>query len=976
MALGLTYLPALLVLQERGAFDRSASGGQAARDEELRKRMLALQAIHRSLWRQRTRVLTWFGVLVLLLLPTAVSLSPGADASFTFSPDPAMTRVVQLARLAPPDGLFRAADGEHGIQGVNGEVGTQLLMNASASAAGVPERYRQLLAGTYVPPPPPRDATFFAIVLSALVLYDAALLALLARAIAADGPVHFLQPPPGGRRYQALICLAAAMGLAVLALCTFFLALLLCDFAVVFFLLLGNALGLLLLAHAALCLKLSRIAHDGGEWGCLRASQWMTDDRSAPQLLLGGAALLALLGVIVLIITDSSPSGPSLGWGWLGFGWSYGPSGLALLLAFLLLWDGAVGLRAAQFAFDGYSPDDAPLRSLPEQRFALLGGGAALVLVGWVLLLLSGLPVADGFSMVALCNATGVVCLGNALGHAALGVCYRRKRPMLLFKPTQWATAHRTEALGMQGLLAAAWTCAAIVSFTSVALAGPCDYNNDHSTSLGELGTCFGAAMKSMGVEGVPLPSWGMVALGLTLALLWQFDAVVANLGCRVLRSGEQIACLAPLERASGSREASRALYARLRLARALLTALALALFGVALAPAGFAVVFGPRGIGAYNLLALTLLAHVPALSALFRVLITHERLHMLAPTAWSELSKVPALLTLLADVFCLVAGLTIIFTRDTFALPPLATSDWHGLLLAVILTLDSHLLLAAARAQFEHTPDQPAEHVLLFIRPLSGATAGELDELGDSLADAGGCCAAAGACVAWLSLFPAAAAALFSSVRACPRLAAMHHAMHHVHVVHHVVHHVMHHVMHHVVHRAMHHAMHHVRCACSRSRWSCCSACTRCSPSSSSTSSTRTRACGSSHRRRSSTTSGARCGCAASSAAASRRSASPSSCRSSTAASCGRPSATSSSACSSRAPRSRTDCTLASSRCPSTCRRRRLASPSSAPPPPPCSAASATRSRSAPRTRCCSLTQASSCRCRTCSSPSPGSSP
>ena len=66
--------------------------------------MLALQAIHRSLWRQRARVLTWFGVAVLLLLPTAVSLSPGADASFTFSPDPAMTRVVNLARTPPAEG--------------------------------------------------------------------------------------------------------------------------------------------------------------------------------------------------------------------------------------------------------------------------------------------------------------------------------------------------------------------------------------------------------------------------------------------------------------------------------------------------------------------------------------------------------------------------------------------------------------------------------------------------------------------------------------------------------------------------------------------------------------------------------------------------------------------------------------------------------------------------------------------------------
>ena len=55
---------------------------------------------------------------------------------------------------------------------------------------------------------------------------------------------------------------------------------------------------------------------------------------------------------------------------------------------------------------------------------------------------------------------------------------------------------------------------------------------------------------------------------------------------------------------------------------------------------------------------------------------------------------------------------------------------------------------------------------MLLFIRPLPGAAAAALDELGDALADAGGCCAAAGACVAWLSLFPAAAAALFSSAR------------------------------------------------------------------------------------------------------------------------------------------------------------------------------------------------------------------
>ena len=71
----------------------------------------------------------------------------------------------------------------------------------------------------------------------------------------------------------------------------------------------------------------------------------------------------------------------------------------------------------------------------------------------------------------------------------------------------------------------------------------------------------------------------------------------------------------------------------------------------------------------------------------------------MLAPTRWSERSKVPALLTFAADVFCLVAGLVLIFTQDRFGFPALGGADWHGLLLAVLLSVDSHLLLAAARA-------------------------------------------------------------------------------------------------------------------------------------------------------------------------------------------------------------------------------------------------------------------------------------
>ena len=79
------------------------------------------------------------------------------------------------------------------------------------------------------------------------------------------------------------------------------------------------------------------------------------------------------------------------------------------------------------------------------------------------------------------------------------------------------------------------------------------------------------------------LPSLGAVAMGVMLALLWQFDALIANLACKVLRSGEQVLCLAPLEPHAGARARSLWLYGRLRTARAVLTVMALAVLAVSL---------------------------------------------------------------------------------------------------------------------------------------------------------------------------------------------------------------------------------------------------------------------------------------------------------------------------------------------------------------------------------------------------------
>ena len=126
--LALTYLPAVLVLEERGVLNPMApTPDPVVRDKAQRKKMASLQTLHRSVWDRRSTILGVFASLVVFLTPFALTLSPGADSSFTLSPDPNMARIVAQAKLPPTtDGhLFRSAEsnafhatrpGEHGMR--------------------------------------------------------------------------------------------------------------------------------------------------------------------------------------------------------------------------------------------------------------------------------------------------------------------------------------------------------------------------------------------------------------------------------------------------------------------------------------------------------------------------------------------------------------------------------------------------------------------------------------------------------------------------------------------------------------------------------------------------------------------------------------------------------------------------------------------------------------------------------------------
>ena len=108
------------------------------------------------------------------------------------------------------------------------------------------------------------------------------------------------------------------------------------------------------------------------------------------------------------------------------------------------------------------------------------------------------------------------------------------------------------------------------------------------------------------------------------------------------LRTGTQIGFLGPL---SASRDGAGGRRAMRMLRRLRGWSVGLALSGgvvglLTLSPPAFAAAFGPNAIIASNLLAFTLLAHVPFFAALTLVCLTHMPLHMLHPTDASRASR------------------------------------------------------------------------------------------------------------------------------------------------------------------------------------------------------------------------------------------------------------------------------------------------------------------------------------------------
>ena len=247
------YLPAVLILEERGRLSPGAPPpDMRVREKTRRERLLFLQSVHRWLWDRRSAVLAGFALLVVFMTPFALSLSPGNDASFTFAPDPIMTDVIARARLPPTDPahLFRTPEG----------VNTTRVTTFTPADGGpdtiAPIRFGQMMLGSFEPTPSSGTA-WFGSVLSVLCLYDAVLLFGLTIALYSDRVVGFFQAPPDGDLPPvavASIAMLASFSLTF-GLCLGYLALFLCDFSREAWVPLGELLGLLLLGHSAFFAK-------------------------------------------------------------------------------------------------------------------------------------------------------------------------------------------------------------------------------------------------------------------------------------------------------------------------------------------------------------------------------------------------------------------------------------------------------------------------------------------------------------------------------------------------------------------------------------------------------------------------------------------------------------------------------------------------------------------------------------------------
>ena len=738
----LLYLPAILVLEERGGLNAwGPPPDRLAREREQQDKVLKLQAVHAWLWERRTLLPACFAIGVAILTPAALSVSPGADSSFTFAPDPAVEAIISHARASPSDAhhLFRSVEGEHTT-----EWGLMLRDTADAPTA----YYTALITGTWEPPITPPSGGWISVSLAFLLLYDTSLLHTVAYVIMTGVPVGWLQPPtadPGPIASLSLTSAAAAT--LVFALSLLALSWWVCDFARSMRSPLGDVLSLLLLLHGALYAKLSRIASTHQPWGLLGVSEYMTRKQVKAELSYAAASAGYFLGAFVVFVAVHGWPSADINLHWPGFSWQWDWS---CFLGLSLIWsyNACVLSLAAVAALN----DEQVMyfRPRPEYKMRLLVASTCHSYGGWALLVFSGLPIARNTSFRGECDLLAIYLLATALCHVS---CFRvilRGSPTALLAPSHWSESSRGLAILAQLFAIIMFFWFAILAWLAAHNPTACDDNDDGSMSLHELADCIPDI--DLDWISLHLPSLYSVILGVCLAALWLIDSCLASVITRVLATGEPDLCFGPLETSFGPR--SRKLMQRMRVASVCFGLSGSLVALLSLSPRAFAAAFGPNAIIAYNLLGISLLIHSPPLATLTRVFRTNTSEYILRPTTESRESSRPQYAAAFGSLFCFVAGLAILITQNSiyFSTPDLAWPDWDGLdgtgfLLTCVLLADALTLLHLAAVQ-RNGPWS-------CMRPLPSASDEELGTLGRQLEVAGGVIMWFAALVLLLALHP-----------------------------------------------------------------------------------------------------------------------------------------------------------------------------------------------------------------------------
>ena len=636
-------------------------------------------------------------------------------------------------------------------------------------------RYAHLLAtGQYIPVYESGPAWIGA-TLSVLCVYDAVLLGGLTFALYTDRTVGFFQSPAHGETPAAFVTGVGVVAsfMATLGFSLMYLALFLCDFAREAASPLGWLLGLLLLLHSVFFGRVAAVAHYQTQWWVVSVTDWMREQPSAATgAYVAASAASGIFGIIVLSIVN----GDLHGGGWpLRWTWS-GPAGTAFFLGIVWLYDAAMLSLAAQAAFFG-----EPVwhfRSRPEYKAQLLVASSVHSHAGWFMIFLSGLPIARTLPP-GLANLVVLWCLANAAAHASIAQVALKNRESSFFVPTEFSERARDASLLGHGLMVLFFGVSALVAWFAANNPVVCDGNDgDHHLTLNELAHC---RLLPGWIDGLESGSGWPIFVGGCLAALWLLDGALSAVGARVIHFGEPLGFLAPPAYIQRDPERRGKLLRRLQtMAAGFLIAGTIVLI-LALIPEAFNAAFGPRAILASNLLAFSLLGHVPPLLALSNVFRTGRPVHMLHPTETSKRSPIPSRLALFGAFFCFFTALWIFITQDALPgwpegfWPSLDAANWHGLLLAALLSADAIWLLNAADLQM--SGEMAASR--WGARPLPGATEEELYDLGERLAIAAAVVQHGVLFTLVITFNTTLSNALFGSIRALPMLLELTLALH-----------------------------------------------------------------------------------------------------------------------------------------------------------------------------------------------------